>query len=133
MRENFRPTALNPLTQHTTDVVTSADIRERQEARGTNTSSKFLRTLMTASLSAPYALPGETQPSQPAHQKGLPPAPPHASAVVPVVPEKAKASTLAPPKPRPLQTKPVAATPVLAPKSESEAPTPLPDVPAMGN
>jgi hypothetical protein len=78
---------------------------------------------MTASLSGPYALVGETQPSQPAHHKGLP-APAEVQAPVavavgpvkpveearPVVPVEPKAA----PKPAP---RPVLAVPS-APKAQ---------------
>jgi hypothetical protein len=98
---------------------------------------------MTASLSAPYALPGETHLSQPAHQKGLPPAPPHATAqaeravvedVKPVVPPKALKPLV-----KPVQVAktpvavPVSITPVPALPSEPVIINKLPDVPAMGN
>jgi hypothetical protein len=98
---------------------------------------------MTASLSAPYALPGESSPSQPAHQKGLPPAPPHGVVEAVQVP-KATVSVVKAPKPvvpaKPVVTAPqtvkladlpsVPVEPVQTPVVKLKD---LPDVPAMGN
>lgn len=90
---------------------------------------------MTASLSSHYALVGETQPSQPPHQKGLPPAPPHASAVPAVVKPIEK--------PKPALAKPVSKTATVVPGAVKVTNVPalptepvilgLPDVPAMGS
>jgi hypothetical protein len=91
---------------------------------------------MTASLSAPYALVGEKTPSQPAHQKSLPPGPPHASIQVPVAIEtkpvtKASVSVV---KAKPLASAPLVVTNVPAlPAEPVVIKSNLPDVPTAGN
>ena len=86
---------------------------------------------MTASLTAPYALPGENSPTQPAHQKGLEPSAPHGSPVV--VPVKAIAKPVV--KIQELKVTTVQALPQepITIQKPAEVPTKLPDIPAMGN
>jgi hypothetical protein len=102
---------------------------------------------MTASLASHYALVGEISPSQPPHQKGLPPAAPHASpAPAPVMAKAPEAPKAAPAPKAPVVAK--SAKPAMADvgsavtKSTTTPALPvepvivqlnLPDVPAMGN
>jgi hypothetical protein len=95
---------------------------------------------MTASLASPYALVGEQTPSQPAHQKSLPPGPPHATAQGVIVTAPVVEAPKAVVRPVKAAVKPVAVPQALTVTTVPALPaepvviqTNLPDVPAMGS